>query len=302
MKKVIITGGSGFLGSKLSEALINEGFTVVSLDFVPPKNPNVLFLKADLSKSIPKDDIFKDPTAIINLAGANIGVKWTPKYKETIYNSRILTTRNVVSLMSDPDFRPKVFISASAVGVYGDRGDEILDENSEIKENQGFLAKVAKDWEIEAKNAENYDVRTVILRQGHILGMGSIIQTLLPYYKWGIGGPIGSGKQYFPWIHVADLVDLYIYSIDKEVSGIINAVSGQPLTNKEFSQVFARVLKRPHFLFIPVFVLKIKFGEFANEVVKSQRVVRHKVYNDLKFKFENLEDALKNIFSKETKN
>ena len=297
MKKVIITGGSGFLGSKLSEVLINEGFSVVSLDFVPPKNPNVLFLKADLSKSIPKDDILKEPLAIINLAGANIGVKWTPKYKESIYNSRILTTKNVVSLMSDSDFHPKVFISASAVGVYGDRGDEILDESSEIKENQGFLAKVAKDWETEAKNAENHGVRTVILRQGHILGMGSIVQTLLPYYKWGIGGPIGSGNQYFPWIHIEDLVNLYIYLIKNDFSGTINAVSGEPITNKEFSKVFARVLKRPHFLFIPIFVLKIKFGEFTNEVVKSQRVVSSKIDKNFIFKFTSLKKALENIFS-----
>ncbi len=296
MKKVIITGGSGFLGSKLSEALINEGFSVVSLDFVPPKTTNILFLKADLSKSIPKDDILKESWAIINLAGANIGVKWTPKYKETIYNSRILTTKNVVSLMSDPDFRPKVFISASAVGVYGDRGDEILDESSEIKENQGFLARVAKDWENEAKNAENHGVRTVILRQGHILGMGSIVQTLLPYYKWGIGGPIGSGKQYFPWIHIEDLVNLYIYLIKNEVSGTINAVSGEPITNKEFSKVFAGVLKRPYFLFIPIFVLKIKFGEFADEVVKSQRVVSSKLDKNFIFKFTSLKKSLENIF------
>ena len=295
--KVIITGGSGFLGSKLSEALLNEGFEVVSLDILPPRNPKVKFLKVDLLKPLTLSDEIKDLDAIINLAGANIGVKWSEEYKKKIYESRVLGTKNLISLMENQDFRPKVFISASAVGIYGDRADEMLDEYSEIKENQGFLAKVAKDWENEAKNAEKLGIRTIILRQGHILGMGGLIQTLFPYYKLGLGGPIYSGKQYFPWIHMADLVNLYIFSIKNDVSGVINAVAGDPITNKDFSKVFARVLKRPHIFFIPLFVLKIKFGEFADEVVKSQRVVRHNLHKDFIFKFEAIEKALKNIFS-----
>lgn len=298
--KIIITGGSGFLGSKLSEALINEGHEVISLDINPPRNPKVLFLKVNLQEGIsPEGEGFKikNPDVVINLAGVTIGAKWNEEYKKKIYESRVLGTKNLVSLMEIPDFRPKVFISASAVGVYGDRGEEILDENSEIKENQGFLAKVAKDWEIEAKKAEKHGIRTVILRQGHILGMSGLIQTLLPYYKMGISGPISSGEQYFPWIHIEDLVNLYIYSIYREVFGVINAVSGQPITNKEFSKVFARVLRRPHIFFIPLFVLKIKFGEFAKEIVKSQRVVTHNLQKDFVFKFDNLEKALKDIFS-----
>jgi uncharacterized protein (TIGR01777 family) len=298
--KIIITGGSGFLGSKLSEALINEGHEVISLDTNPPRNPKALFLKVNLQEGISLEGEglkIKNPDVVINLAGVTIGAKWNEEYKKKIYNSRVLGTKNLVSLMENPDFRPKVFISASAVGVYSDRGAEILGEDAEIKENQGFLAKVAKDWENEAKKAEKHGIRTVILRQGHILGMGGLIQTLLPYYKMGIGGPISSGKQYFPWIHIEDLVNLYIYSIYREVFGVVNAVSGEPITNKEFSKVFARVLGRPHIFFIPLFVLKIKFGEFANEVIKSQRVVAKKIGNDFKFKFENLESALKNIFS-----
>ena len=298
--KIIITGGSGFLGSKLSESLINEGHEVISLDINPPRNPKVLFLKVNLQEGISPEGEgvkIKNPDVVINLAGVTIGAKWNEEYKKKIYESRVLGTKNLGSLMENLDFRPKVFISASAVGVYGDRGAEILDENTEIKENQGFLAKVAKDWELEAKKAEKHGIRTVILRQGHILGMGGLIQTLLPYYKMGIGGPISSGKQYFPWIHIEDLVNLYIYSIYREVFGIINAVSGEPITNKEFSRVFARVLRRPHIFFIPLFVLKIKFGEFAKEIVKSQRVVRHNLQKDFVFKFDNLEKALKDIFS-----
>ena len=222
--KIIITGGSGFLGSKLSESLINEGHEVVSLDINPPRNPKVLFLKVNLQEGISPEGEgvkIKNPDVVINLAGVTIGAKWNEEYKKKIYESRVLGTKNLGSLMENLDFRPKVFISASAVGVYGDRGAEILDENTEIKENQGFLAKVAKDWELEAKKAEKHGIRTVILRQGHILGMGGLIQTLLPYYKMGIGGPISSGKQFFPWIHIEDLVNLYIYSIYREVFGFI---------------------------------------------------------------------------------
>lgn len=298
MQKIIITGGSGFLGSKLGEAFLKEGFEVVSLDFVPPKNPNIKFLKSDLSKNIEENEILKNPFAVINIAGANIGIKWTQEYKKTIYDSRILTTKNLVLLMGKPEFRPKVFVSASAVGVYGDRGDEILDEDSEIKENQGFLAKVAKDWEFEAKKAENVGVRTVILRQGHILGMGGLIQTLMPYYKWGLGGPIVGGKQYFPWIHMEDLVNLYVFCIKNEnAQGVINAVSGEPITNKDFSKAFAEALKRPHIFFIPLFVLKIKYGEFADEIVKGQRIISKFLSkrNDFSLKFTKISDALKNL-------
>lgn len=295
--KVIITGGSGFLGSKLSESLLNEGHDVISLDIIAPRDPKVGFLKVNLLETIVLNDQISNPDVVINLAGATIGVKWTEEYKQKIYDSRVLGTKNLASLMENPNFRPKVFISASAVGIYGERGDETLDESSEIKENQGFLAKVAKDWENEAKKAEKHGIRTVILRQGHILGMGGLIQTLLPYYKIGLGGPISSGKQYFPWIHLSDLVNLYIYSINNDISGVINAVSGNPLRNKEFSSVFAKVLKRPHLFFIPLFVLKFKYGEFADEIVKSQKVVNLKLKKDFIFKFENLENALKNIFS-----
>lgn len=296
--KAIITGGSGFLGSKLSEKLIEKGYDVVSLDIVPPRNPLVKFLKVDISKEIPKSDLILSPDVVINLSGANIGKKWNEEYKKSIYDSRILGTKNLVSFISSLENKPKAFISASAVGVYGDREDEILDESSEIKENQGFLAKVAKDWENEAKNAEKSGIRTVILRQGHILGMGGLIQTLLPYYKIGLGGPIGSGKQYFPWIHMEDLVNLYIYSIENtQISGAVNAVAGEPLNNKTFSKIFASVLKRLHIFFIPVFILKITYGEFAEEIVKSQRVISKKIDKNF-FKFSNLKDALKNIFQK----
>jgi uncharacterized protein (TIGR01777 family) len=298
--KIFITGGSGFVGSRLSEALIAKGHDVFSLDLFPSKNEKVGFLKVDLSSSV--DDLPKDLSgecALINLAGVSIGARWSEEYKKKIYDSRVNTTKNLISLIEKGIIKPSVLVSASAVGVYGDRGAEDLDESSVLLENQGFLAKVARDWEIEAKKAQNFGVRTVILRQGHILGAGGLLQTLLPYYKLGIGGPIGSGKQYFPWIHIEDLITLYIECIEnREISGVLNAVSPEPITNKDFSKIFAKVLKRPHFLFIPVFVLVIKFGEFAKEIVKSQKVYPRALDRiNFKFKYEKLEDALKNIFS-----
>lgn len=298
--KIFITGGSGFVGSKLSDALIARGHKVFSLDLFPPKNEKVGFFKVDLSSStqgLPEE--FSGECALVNLAGVSIGARWNEEYKNKIYDSRVKTTKNLVSLVESGLIKPSVLVSASAVGVYGDRKDEDLDESSVLIENQGFLAKVAQDWEGEAKKAEDFGVRTVILRQGHILGAGGLLQTLLPYYKLGIGGPIGSGKQYFPWIHIEDLITLYIECIEnREISGVLNAVSPNPIRNKDFSKIFAKVLKKPHFLFIPVFVLVIKFGEFAKEIVKSQKVypvVLNKL--NFKFKYENLEDALKNIFS-----
>ena len=298
--KIVITGGSGFLGSKLSEYFLEKGYEVVSLDIVPPRNTKVFFVKASISEEIPKNEKLCNPDAVINLAGVNVGRKWNSEYKKSIYDSRVLGTKNLIELFRDEKYRPKTLISASAVGIYGERGEKILDEDSEILENQGFLAKVAKDWENEAKKAENYGIRTVLLRQGHILGAGGLVETLLPYYKMGIGGPISSGEHYFPWIHITDLVKLYHFLIENyEISGPVNAVSGNPIKNKEFSQAFAGVLKRPHIFKIPLFVLKIKYGEFASEIVKSQKVVS-KFSNKYEkfFEFTEIKNSLKNIFKK----
>lgn len=271
-RKVVITGGSGFLGSRLSEKLLARGFRVVSLDMQPPCVHGVEYVEASILDVLPHNEKLADPYAVVNLAGKSIFGRWTEKHMQLIYDTRVRGTEHVVAMFAHARFRPHVFVSASAVGWYGDRGDELLNEQS--SNGRDFLAMVAVDWEAEARKAEQAGVRTVIIRNGHILGAsGGMVPMLLPLYQWGVGGPLGSGSQFFPWIHIDDCVDLYIRAIeDERMQFIRNAVAGEPITNKEFSRTFARTLFRPHIFRIPIWALRMRYKGFADAMVTSQRV------------------------------
>jgi uncharacterized protein (TIGR01777 family) len=269
--KVIITGGSGFLGSEIAARLKARGISPIILDIVPPRDSTLDFVKANLSESIPEDDKLKNPYAVIHLAGAPIFGKWTKEKKKIIYDSRILGTRNLISLFKNEEFRPQVLVSASAVGFYGDKGEEEI--NLQTEKGEGFLSDVCRDWEKESFTAENLNIKTTVIRNGLILGKAGLVKVLKPYYEWGIGGPIGNGKQWFPWIHVDDCAEIYIQTVMGKIDApIINAVAPEQLRNKDFSKTFAKILKRPHFLFIPVFALRFLYGGFAKEISISQKI------------------------------
>lgn len=234
---------------------------------------------------------------IIHLAGANLGAKrWTAEYKRQIYDSRIISTRNLIEAIKSLEQKPKVFICASAVGYYGDRTDEILKEDS--TKGNDFLAKLCCDWEIEAKQAEQLGVRRVSVRTGLVLmkDEGVIKQLLFPF-KFFLGGSLGNGKQWFPWIHIDDIVGIYLQSIENiNLNGVVNAASPGIVRMKEFAKTFGSILKRPSFFPIPKFAIKIVAGEFGEYAVMSQRVSVEKILNNsYKFKFEKLEDALRDI-------
>lgn len=290
--KVIITGGSGFLGSEIAARLKARGISPVILDISPPKDSSLIFVKANLSEKISEDENLKNPYAVIHLAGAPIFGRWTEEKKKIIYNSRILGTRNLVNLFKNEEFRPQVLVSASAVGFYGDR------EESEINiftgKGEGFLSDVCRDWEMESFKAENLNIKTTVIRNGLILGKAGLVKTLRPFYEWGIGGPIGNGEQWFPWIHVSDCAEIYIQTVLGKIdSNIVNAVAPEQIQNKKFSKTFAKTLKKPHFLFIPIFALKILYGGFANEITVSQRVKSE--FSGFKFEFPDIKSALSNI-------
>lgn len=271
--KIVIVGGSGFIGSKISERLVKQGHSIISVDMIPPKISGVDFVKCACQISIPEDSKLTKVDVYINLAGRSIMGPWDESHKQSIYDSRIQTTKNLVSLFKNSSFQPKVFIQASATGVYGDRGEETLSEGSACGQGT-FLSQVACDWEKEGSKVSRYGIRTVLLRQGTVLGQGGFLSALRPIYTKGLGGPVGRGLNWLPWIHVDDLVSLYVRVIQNEdISGVINAVAPESIRYKEFSKIYAHVLHRPHFLRIPTWIFRIKYRGFTDEITASQKVV-----------------------------
>jgi uncharacterized protein (TIGR01777 family) len=295
-KKVIITGGSGFLGQALTEKLLADGFRVVVLDLVAPKSDAAEFVSKNLLTEDIADPRLEDPYAVVNLAGKNIFGRWTQEFKQAVYDTRVRGTENLVQLFSQDRFRPEVFVSASAVGYYGDRGDKKL--TVDVGPGDGFLAKVAQDWERAAYRATDFGVPTTVLRNGHILGDGGLLAAMLPLYRLGLGGPLGSGEQYFPWIHIADITRLYTAAIKQKSGGRFNAVANQDIRNREFSQCLADVLDRPHILRVPKAVLRLRFGGFADEMLFSQRAVSQaETRLGVNFAYPQVTPALKNLLT-----
>lgn len=303
-KKIIITGATGFIGTKLTNTLINRGDEVT----IFTRNDNVKKVIAGVKEYVKWD--YKNPSlwekhitgkdAIIHLAGANLfGKRWNNKYKEIIVESRETSTYNIVKAIQKSDKKPSVFISGSAVGYYGNSGDTLLTEDS-IAGND-FLATVCRKWEAAATEVERFGVRRVSLRTGLVLSTeeGTLKKMLLPF-KLFVGGPLGNGKQWFPWIHINDLINIFLFALDNiNISGAVNGAVPNPVRMKEFTKTLGKVLKRPSFFPVPEFVLRIVLGEFADAVVASLRVAPKKLMNyNFQFKFIELESALRDLLRK----
>jgi uncharacterized protein (TIGR01777 family) len=297
-RKAIITGGSGFLGSNISKKLLADGWEVVSADIAPPADERVTHADVNLLADDIASEKLADPEAVINLAGKNIFGRWNEEFKEAVYKTRVDLTENLVELFNKEKYRPDVFVSASAAGYYGDRGDEKL--NTRSSAGTGFLAKVSRDWEAAARQAEDTGVPTTIIRNGHILGAGGLLGVLLPFYRWGLGGPLSSGEQWFPWVHVDDIARMYIAAVEQEGEPeTVNGVAPEQVTNKEFSKQLAGALGRPHLLRIPGFVLRLLFGEFGKEMLYSQRIETQADDKlNFEYRYKKLRLALKDIASK----
>jgi len=298
---ILITGATGFVGRRLCEMLHQAGHTVraLSRDSVAAKQ-RVPHLKEVFPwnplQELPPLQAFEGCDAVINLAGESIAGRWTAPKKQLIRDSRVLGTKNLVNALAQLGSRPKVLISASAIGYYGDRGEETLTEDA--APGSDFLAQVCRDWENEALKAESLGMRVVRLRIGLVLGRGGgTLQALLPLFRVGLGGPLGSGRQWWSWIHRDDLCRLIVQILANEnVSGPINATAPQPVRQKEFAQVLGRVLRRPAFLPTPAFALKIALGEFADGILASQRALPRRAQEmGYRFQFEELEGALREI-------
>lgn len=293
--KVFITGGTGFLGSALTEKLLDEGHSLTILSRKIRKMPQragLLYTKGSPVEKGPWQDEIGRHDVVINLAGASIFRPWNVKNKEAIYRSRILTTRNVVEAMEHAD-KNITLLSGSAVGFYGFRNDEELDEQSPGGDD--FLATVVKDWEAEALKAEEYGTRVVLCRIGVILGKdGGALSKMLSVFKWGLGSPLGSGKQWFSWVSLPDLVDIFLFLMtERTITGPVNCTSPNPVTNKEMTRALGRALGRPVFLpHVPALLIKGMLGEFSNVFVKGQRVKPAKLLaHGYAFKLPDINDA-----------
>lgn len=305
--KIVVTGATGFVGTRLIERLQALGDRIVILardaqkannQFPQASFPNVEvvgynpFELGDWAKVISGSD------AVINLAGEPLaGVRWTDQRKQEIRDSRVLTTKVLVKAIAQAEVKPQVLISGSAIGYYGTSLDKTFDEYSAA--GNDFLANICKYWEDTADAVTGLGVRLVKLRTGIVLGMGGAIAKMLPIFQVGGGGKLGSGKQWFSWIHLDDLVALIIYALQNpDVTGAINGTAPNPVTNADFTVALAKAIKRPAFVPVPAAALILIFGEAATVLLDGQRVVPHKAQiNKFAFQYPDIDSALTQIFA-----
>lgn len=300
--KVFITGGTGLVGRHLVERLIRRGDQVVCLSRNGQRAAEVLPTGVEILEANPVvpgswQEALAECDAVVNLAGDSVGegIWWTRGKKKRIRRSRLSTTYNIVTALEGRD-RPLVLVSASATGYYGDAGAAALGEDSQS--GHGFLARLACEWEHTAQQAESDQVRVVLVRIGVVLAReGGALPKMVTPFRMGLGGPLGSGRQYFPWIHVEDLVRVFLFALDEqEVAGPVNATVPTPPMQREFAAALAKTLGKPAFLPAPAFVLRLLLGEKAEILLASQRVVPNVLKaSGFRFHFSELEKALADL-------
>ncbi|MFO7769523.1 MAG: TIGR01777 family oxidoreductase [bacterium] len=269
-----MTGATGFIGGRILAGLDD----VVALSRDPDRarpalGPGVEVHRWDPMTGPPPEQAFRGVQGVIHLAGEPVDGRWTAEKKRKIRESRVRGTRNLVAAMLDLEERPGVLVSASAVGYYGDRGEELLTEDADP--GSIFLSEVCEAWEREARKAENAGIRVVNPRIGLVMGEeGGAMEKLLPLFKLGLGGRMGSGEQYWPWVHIEDVTGIFQHALrEPELSGPVNAVAPAPVQNRVFTRVLGRVLRRPALFPVPAFALRLMLGEFAIELLASRRAV-----------------------------
>lgn len=292
--RIVVSGGTGFLGGPLVQRLLERGDDVAVLT----RNP----AKVQAGRALPWDarhqDAWSDQVAladaIVNLAGENIGEgRWTPERKRTLIDSRLEATHAIVTAIRSEPNRRRVLVNASAVGFYGDRGEDLLDESA--MRGAGFLAELVQQWETCAKRAEP-EARVVILRVGVVLGPGGgAVQKMLLPFKLGVGGPMGDGQQWMSWVSREDVLRMIEWAIDNgSARGVYNASAPAPVRNRDFARALGQTLHRPSFFPAPAFALRLAVGEMADEaLLASQRVVPRRAEEDgFEFRARTIDEAL----------
>lgn len=300
--KALICGGGGFIGQHLARYLLAQGFEIVILDRNEARmsSPKLQWYQVDLLKSaLFEKNWFSGVDAVINLSGKDFFTFWNQKARKAIWDSRVTVNRNLIEFISKLDKKPRVFVSASAIGYYGDKGDTELDEGA--SRGQGFLADVCVAWEKEALEAERLGLRSVQIRTAPVLKENCwILNQVLKSFKFKIAFTFGSGKNWFSWIHMDDMVRIYHFVIIHEsISGPVNACSLQPVSFRDFVRHLSSFRKALFVIPFPVFILKLVLRETADVMLFSQKMIPAKLLkSSFKFSYPMLEDALKKIFSK----
>jgi uncharacterized protein len=298
--KVAIAGATGFVGSRLVERLHTQGMSVVVLSrnaaYAEKVFPKTAFANVEIVNRESWQSAINSCDGVVNLAGEPIAEgRWTPERKQQILNSRQQTTQTIVQAIASSNPKPQVLVNASAIGYYGTSETATFDENSPA--GQDFLAEVCQTWEGEAKKVTYAEVRLVILRLGIVLGNGGAMSKMITPFKLFAGGPIGSGKQWFSWIHIDDVVGLIIQALAKpEMNGVYNATAPEPVRMAEFCQAMGKVMNRPSWLPVPSFALEALLGDGAIVVLEGQQVLPSRVVTSgFNFKYAKLQSALVEI-------
>lgn len=303
--KIVIAGATGLIGKALTAALSQRGDAVVALTRSPDgragrvlaamPHVKVLAWHADPARREPWWDEVDGADAVVNLAGEPLFARrWNDEHKRRVRESRVHATEAVIEALKAAKQRPATLVNASAVGYYGSRDATPLDESAPA--GNDFLATLCRDWELAAQPAESLGVRLVVLRTGVVLGEeGGALQQMLPMFKAGLGGPLGNGRQWFPWVHLDDAVGLVLFAIDDaRLRGPVNVVSPNGTDNRGFGKALGRVLKRPSWLPAPAFALKTVLGEGAGMVLEGQHAVpAAAIRAGYAFKRPELEEALR---------
>ncbi|WDP89142.1 MAG: TIGR01777 family protein [Desulfobacter sp.] len=298
MDKIMITGASGFVGRYLALALLEQGHHVTGLGTssrhpFEQKYDEFKWVCADTSLPGPWQEGVAGADIIINLAGRSIFHPWTKAYKQAIYDSRVLTTRNLVSAMGEE--WSGLLLSASAAGFYGDRGDTLVSETEPCGED--FLARVCRDWEAAAARAEKKGAKVALMRFGVVLGRGGALNVMGKAFKFFVGGPLGSGRQWFPWIHIEDLGRAVAFLMAEGAGGTFNFTGPQPLRQKEFARALGRAMNRPAFMPAPSFMVKLVMGELGASLLQSQKVLPTALESaGFSFRYHAAEKALGRIY------
>lgn len=305
--KIAITGATGFVGSYLVKRLQAEGEQIIILtrnvnhaDRVFPKSafPNVEIISYNSNQSGDWQKVISGCDGVVNLAGASIGEgRWTPERKQEIINSRKIGTQKLVEAIANAEQKPSVLVNASAIGYYGTSETATYEESS--SPGNDFLSEVCVAWEAEAQKVKDLGVRLAILRFGVVLGMGGAIAKMLPVFKLFAGGTIGTGKQWFSWIEVDDLVNLIVAALKQpEIQGVYNATSPNPVRMSEFCHTLGDVVHRPSWLPVPAFALELLMGDAAMVVLEGQKVLpKRTLESGFTYKYPDLKSALKSFLS-----
>ncbi len=299
--RVLVTGATGLIGSAVCDALLARGEEVVGLSRDPAKarktNPTVTWHAWDPANERPPAAALEGVDAVVNLVGEEINQRLTDEAKQRIRESRVRATKNLVDGMLAATPSPRTLVSQAAIGIYGDRGEAIVDESTAA--GPGFLSQLVVEWEAEARKAEAGGVRVVVFRTGLVLDPdGGLLKQLVPPFKFGVGGPLAGGDFYMPWIHRDDEVGLILWALDNAaVSGTLNATAPRPVTNREFSKSLGKALHRPSLIPAPRFAIRALRGEeLTEQIIGSYRVIPRRAQDlGYTFRFPELDPALADL-------